>query len=315
MRRLLALSAVLSLHGAVALADAPLQGDLTAGRALFEQHCQECHGANGVGTSKGSRLADSNKLNALSNSRLLQIMREGTLKSAEPAAAAGKDKKKKASSAGSAARHFVLPAELTLLDAWDVVGFLRSRTVDATSFFPEADRYVTDTYAPDNFGLERLEKSTGKKFTAEDARLYVFTLYKTGWGGATQLIPNDPKVLDKLKKNMKQGYVVATPLEGQDTPTQVVLALDPKTFAIVNIRAHTQDGTALPELDKQLTRFVGKGDRRVSGGNKSTLKAGGGGKQFAALEGAVTEAFVRAAEAVTAYEIVERDRTWADDDL
>jgi len=74
-------------------------------------------------------------------------------------------------------------------------------------------------------------------------------------------------------------------------------------------------GVPLPELDKQLQRFVGKGDRRVSGTPKASLKAGGGGKDFAALETAVTESFMRAAEAVTAYEIVERERSWADDDL
>ena len=45
-----------------------------------------------------------------------------------------------------------------------------------------------------------------------------------------QLLPNDPKVLDKLKKNMKAGYVVSSVLPGQERPTDVVFTLDEKTF-------------------------------------------------------------------------------------
>lgn len=275
----------------------PLKGDLVHGRKLYDQHCLSCHGANGVGKDDGVRLTDSGRLNAIPDARLLDILREGD--SARP--------KKK--------RHFRLPNDVELLEAWDIIGFLRNRTVEVAEMVPEADRYIAAQYTPDEYGLERLKKTLGKDVKADDARMYVFTAYKTGWGGAIQLLPNDPKVLDKLKKNMKAGYVVAVPLEGQDRPTEVVLSLDQKTFAITGARALTLDGSPLPELDKQLARFVGKGDRRVSGQAKAVLKAGGGGKNFAALETAVTESFVRAAECVTAYEVAERDRTWADDEL
>ncbi len=275
----------------------PLKGDVVHGKKLYDQHCLSCHGSNGVGKDDGVRLTDSGRLNAVSDARLLDILREGD--SARP--------KKK--------RHFKLPSDVELLDAWDIIGFLRNRTVEVSEMAPEADRYIALAYVPDEFGLERLKKTLGKDIKADDAKLHVFTAYKTGWGGGIQLLPNDPKILDKLKKNMKVGYMVAVPLEGQERPTELVLSLDHKTFAITGARALTWDGSPQPELDKQLARFVGKGDRRVSGQAKAVLKAGGGGKNFAALETAVTEAFVRGAECVTAYEVAERDRTWADDEL
>jgi hypothetical protein len=190
---------------------------------------------------------------------------------------------------------------------------MRSHTVEVAAVAaPDADRFISGEFGPDENALERLKKTLGRDVKEEEAKLYVFTVYKTGWGGQMQMLSNDPKVLDKLKKNMKVGYVVSTPLPGQERPTDVVFTLDHKTFAIVGARAITLDGTPQVELDKQLARFVGKGDRRVSGQPKATLKAGGGGKNFAALEAQVTEAFVKAAEAVTSYEVVERDRTWAD---
>lgn len=276
----------------------PLMGDLVRGREMYDKHCLSCHGSNGIGKEDGPRLADSGRMNALSNNRVLDIMRNGD-------STRGKKAKK----------HERLPSDVELLDAWDIIGFLRVRTVEVPVMVPELDRYIGGQFGPDEYGLERIKKTTGNQPSAEEAKLWVFTCYKTGWQGPVQMLPNDPKILDKLKKNMKVGYVVTVPMAGQERATEVTFAMDPKTFAITAVRAMTLDGTAQPELDKQLVRFVGKGDRRTSGQAKGVLKAGGGGKSFAALETAVTEAFVRAAEAVTAYEVVERDRTWADDEL
>ncbi|MEW5855336.1 MAG: cytochrome c [Myxococcota bacterium] len=302
--RVLNLPRLLILGGAVVCASAlaqessprPLQGDLVRGKELYDAHCMSCHGANGMG-GKELRLSDSNLLNARSDTKLLDLIREGD------------------SSRPKKSRHFKLPGELGVLDAWDIIGFLRSRTIEVPVMVPDADRYLAIPYTPDEFGLERLQKTTGQSFKPEDSKFTVYAGYKTGWGGQTSLLPADPKVLDKLKRNMKVGYVVVVPLSGQKRETEVVLTLEPKNLSIVRARAITMDGMPDPELDKQLQRFEGKGDRRVSGQPKATLKVGGGGKNFAALETQVTEAFVRAAECVTAFEVQERDRSWADDDF
>jgi hypothetical protein len=277
----------------------PLQGDLTHGKALYDAHCMKCHGMNGMGGAKDNapRLSDSSLLNAVTDAKLLDLMREGDSK---------RPKKQ---------RHFKVPADVGLLDLWDVVGFLRSRTVEVLGLFPDADRYLAGPYQPDEFALERLEKTTGKRFSPEESRLNVFTAYKTGWGSPAVLLPNDPKILDKLKRNMKVGYVVAVALPDQPRATEVVLALEVKNLSITQVRALGQDGSPNPDLDKQLQKFVGKGDRRLSGQPKATLKVGGGGKAFQALEVQLTESFVRATEAVTAFEVKERDRSWADDDF
>lgn len=309
MKRIsLVVSSVVCAGGVALAADVaprPLQGDLVHGKQLYDQHCMSCHGFNGMGgqNAESPRLTDSGRLNALTNEAMLALIRESDV---------GGGKKKKSDKAA----HFKLPSDsVSRLDAWDIIGFLRARTVEVPALWPEGDRYLAGLYKPDQYALERLSKSTGKPVTEEAATFHVFTVYKTGWGGQMSLLKPDPKVLDKLKKNMKQGYVVTVPLNGQKSATDVVLALDPKNLSIVNIKAMTSDGTAIPELDKQLQRFIGKGDRRVSGTPKASLKAGGGGKDFAALEANVTESFMLAAEAVTAYEIQERERSWADDDL
>lgn len=317
---LVAVVAVASLASAAGEPPRPLHGDLVNGQKLFAQHCSSCHGSTGQG-DKASRVSDSGRLNALTNPQLLALIREGTLpkKADDDEDIAGsskrKNKKKKGRKAAPAVEHPHVPDDVDLMATWDIVGFMRSRTVEAPALIPEADRFIADRFSPDEFGLERLEKSLEQKFTKEETARWVFTLYKTGWGGPCVLEPNDPKLLDKLKKRMKQGYVVSTPLGGQAQPTDVVFSLDPKTYAIKDVRAITQAGAPLPDLDKQLSRFVGKGDRRLSGQPKAILKAGGGGKAFAVLEKEITRAFVVAAEAVTAYEVVERDRSWADEEL
>jgi hypothetical protein len=290
-------------HAANDLAPQPFQGDLNHGKQVYEQHCQSCHGLNGIGdASQGPRLADSGRLSGWTNEKMLELLR--------PTEATKSRKKTPAKQA-----HFRLPSAMDLLDVWDVVGFVRARTIEVQSVFPEMDRYLVYAYAPDDNGLERIAKTVGAKPPVEEATLTVVTAYKTGWGGRTELLPMDPKVLDKLKRNMKVGYMVTVPLFGQPKATDVVLALDVKSFAISSIHGIAADGARLPELDKQLERFLGKGDRRLSGQVKTTLKAGGGGKDFKLLEPAVTQAFVYAAEAVTAYEVQERERSWADDDL
>lgn len=272
----------------------PLDGDPVHGAVLFDKHCASCHGAEGKGGS-GPALTDGGRVNAQSDEILLTMLR---------GQARGKG------------LHKGLKDGFALLDAWDVIGYLRSRVPHVGDMFPDADRYIVKTYKIDNYAIERLKKSLGREVPAAEGSGDVFTLFNIGSGTPLDLVPQKPRELDQLKRKMKVGYVVFLPFKKPEGgELQLAVALESKNLSIQKLLAMDRNGNEDRDLNKLLSRFVGKGDRRLSGQAKARVAVGGGGKQLQQLETAVTDAYLRVAELATAYEVEERERTWADDDV
>ncbi len=271
-----------------ARAERVLDGDPVHGALLFQKHCAACHGKNGVG-AKAKKINSGAMINALDERSLLEMM----------------------TGDGPDGLHNGLKRGLGELDAWDVVGFLRSRVVMIGELFPEANNFIVKSYSLDKNAVNRIKRTTGTKPDAKKSAAMVFTLFKKGSASGLKLVPQNPRLLDGLKRKMKVGYVVFVPFKGKE----LAIALEPKQYRVSALRVVGADGREDKDLNKLLSRFKGKGDRRMSGKPKGRLKAGGGGRQVKALEAELTRAYVTAAELVTAYEVEERERSWADDDV
>lgn len=271
--------------GQAALAQPVLDGDPIHGKVLFQKHCAGCHLE-----AKAPSLSDAGLINSKSEQTWLQMLHRGKL-------------------------HGVKQG-LDLLDAWDLVGHLRTQVPYVGDLFPTADRYIVEAYTIDEHARGRLKKSLGREISDADGTARVFTLFNTGSGHALQLVPQDPRLLDQLERRMKVGYVVFLVLDDdRRKKSRLAVALEPKQLHIVSLLATDEQGQPLPDLNKLLSRFRDKGDRRMSGTKKARLAVGGGGQQVKVLERSVTDVYLRSLEIISRYEVEERERSWADDDI
>lgn len=272
----------------------PLDGDPTHGQILFGKHCARCHGKEAQGGKKGPRLTDGGRINAIADATMLEMF-------GGDARGKGLHKIKK---------------RLPRLDAWDLIGYLRSHVPHVGDLFPQADRYIVKEYQVDKHAKERLKKSLGREVSDKESSGSVFTMFNTKSGSALELVPQDPRRLDALERRMKVGYVVFLPFaKPGGGKVQLAIGLEPEVLKIVEMMAVDASGREDRDLNKLLSRFRDKGDRRLSGTADARLAVGGGGKQLKDLEQRVTDVYLRTLEMVTAYEIEERERSWADEDV
>lgn len=276
-----------------ALAERILDGDPVHGALLYKKNCASCHGVAGAG-GKAAKLNTGAMINALDEKALIEML----------------------TGDGPNGLHDGLKDGLALLDAWDVIGYLRSRVVMLGELFPKANRYIVKEYSVDKNARDRFKRSTGKAMREADGKAMVFTLFTKGQASPLVLVPQDPRLLDGLDRKDKVGYVVFVPfVDAKGKTLELALALEPKQFRLAGLRAMNSQGEEDKDLNKLLSRFIGKGDRRLSGKPKAKLSAGGGGRKIKNLELGVTKAYLMAAELATAYEVEERERSWADDDI
>ncbi|MBN2359569.1 MAG: cytochrome c [Deltaproteobacteria bacterium] len=276
--------------------DRPLDGDPVHGRVLYLERCASCHGKEAQGSGKAPRLTEGGLVNSLSDEIFLEMLVGG---------------------AGGKKLHPGLQKGFAnTLDAWDVIGYLRGHVPYVGDMFPAADRYIVKQYGIDKNAKERLAKSLGRDVSEAEAKALVFTLFNTKSGQPLRLVPQDPRRLDELKRPMKTGYVVFMPFEKPaGGKVQLAIALEPAFLRIVSLYAVDAKGAEERDLNKLLSRFRDKGDRKLSGTAKALLAVGGGGKDVKALEKSLTDIYLRALEIVTSYESEERERSWADEDV
>jgi mono/diheme cytochrome c family protein len=275
--------------------DRPYDGDPTHGRVLFEKFCADCHGKEAQGGS-APKLTNGGLINSVSDERFLEML-------------GGQE-------TGKAAHKGLKQPVGKPLDAWDIIGFLRARVPHVGEIFPQADRYLVKSYDIDKNAKQRLEKSLGRTIAEGEIKADVFTMFNIKSKTPLELVPQDPRRIDELKRPLKVGYVIFMPFTKPNGQTvQTAVALEPQGLKIVNLVAVDGQGQEDKDLNKLLSRFKDKGDRKLSGTAKANLTVGGGGKDIKALEKNVTDIYLRSLELVTAYEIEERERSWADDDV
>jgi hypothetical protein len=271
---------------AVIAADARIApGEAINGKKLYQRECAACHGDAGAGGRTGVSLIDSGRMNLIPNERMFELIRIGT----------GLKK---------AADH-KFDQKLPFLDIWDVIAYVRSLHMGLDEFFPESSRYVSKSYTIDNYGLERIEKATGKKL--EDKTAAVFTFFNfPGEEARIQYVPQDPIKLDQLKKDKKAGYLVFLPFKTEGFEGEIGIGMEPDgKMSVVKVQEQKK-GADL--LNKSLSRLRGFGKK----GQKEPFKIGGG-KPMEKLAEDLYPTYLRAMETVTMYDRDEAERTWADD--
>lgn len=284
--RSLALTTSLTLLATPALAgERPWVGDPINGSKIYKTECASCHGDDGDGGRSAVSLRDSGRLNAMLGEQLVAIVKSGK----------GTKRPDEHS----------FEKKLAFLDLWDVIAHTRTLHQELSEFFPNASRYLVGTYTIDEFGLERIKKATGKGLKDKAAPVFTFFDFD-GEAGNLRYIPNDPILLDQLKKKFKSGYLVFLPFETKGFKGELGVGMDKDGVITKLLVPNTSKDAEL--LNKDLSRFEGEGRK----GQKDPFKAAGGKDK--ALAEAVFAAYLRAMETVTMYDRDERERTWADDE-
>ena len=216
----------------LAATDPVLPGDRPNARGLFQLHCAGCHGADGatpgeVGRSLGARsLRDPQLIDARTDDELISLILKGA--PGHPATSA-----------------------LTLLDAADLVAFLRGGLPAIGDVFAEAAAYTARRYTLAGPALFRAEALAGEELPPEEKSLVVFVVY----GGdrpatGARVVPQDPVQLDALPPKGKRGYVVFGPVPGGS----VAMGLLPD-FSVARLVSSS------PDVSRVAPVVVGKGAR------------------------------------------------------
>jgi mono/diheme cytochrome c family protein len=299
---------VLTAIAASSLADEeslPFMGDTTNGSHLYRVHCAVCHGFDGSGQGPARPTlktppadhTDGSLMNARDNQMIFRAIQMGC---------------KGTGCSGAMPAFF---RSLNQLDTWDLVSHLRSLHMPLAAFFPSVDHYVVKRYTIGKLGnrdfregqMERLKKVL-KKVEPEELSQTVFTLFRSHRRKASpELVPQLPRELAKLNKGNKVGYVLFANLTGpRGREVPVGLALD-ANYSIVKLVTTLTDPGLAGEYNRRFERYAGLGKR----GDEPDFSASRD-KVGKAFDLAVTRVYMLAVEAANAYELEERERSWAD---
>ncbi len=270
-------------------------GDVREGSRLFSIHCAACHGPEGTGDGtvrtrpSPADLTDPSRMNLLSDTQLLELIRKGGPVLGRRDAMPGFEE------------------GISNLELWGLASFLRTRHLSITDFFPFAANYWGESYTIDEWGLERYEQIVGEPLP-EDERSYVVLGIYRGTPGpeGPALIPDDPREIAKIKREDKVGYIAFVPMEIPGISGEQVLGISMDNNGIVyDIMANTQDEDLARRVQDVLFDYIGEGRK----GMRQPFTARGPAAELAA---SWTETYHRAMEAVVMFDKAERDRHWAD---
>ena len=280
----------------------PAVGDATHGAALYRVNCAACHGATGAGDGPMAhglpvppgRVTGTAFQMSETGATLHDVIAHGSRGALMPA----------------------FGSELSALEVWDLVAYLRQGALPVTDFFPGGARYLVKRYTVDAYGQKRLDAVLASPVTPAQAAVEVVTVFNgtLGIDGEALLEPQDPVTLDSLKPKDRLGYIafVNAKLPGDAAPLLVAIAAD-RTGKIV--KAVSLAGVGDAKRDKLLAAYVGQGKK---GPHVALEGAKGNRRRHAkskAAEGKLSgfdAAYATAMEGITMYDKEERDRTWAD---
>ncbi|MCA1827265.1 MAG: cytochrome c [Myxococcales bacterium] len=250
-----------------------LPGDARNAAKLYRMHCSGCHAADGSATAIGKRLGapmlrDPALIAGRTDDQLISLLLKGSPRHPAPGTA------------------------LTLLDAADLVAYLRAGLPAISDLFPDAAAYTVKAYTLQGPALVRAEALVGEELRADEKALTVFSVYSGQQPPAgPRLVPQDPVQLDELSPKTKRGYVVFGRLPGGP----VAMALGPDLSVVRLLSADPQVAKAAPAV-------VGKGGKGSGQRRPFVSKAAPDAAR------ALTRLYARAAEAAALAAKEEADR-------
>ncbi len=284
----------------------PMNGDISNGTRLYRVHCTVCHGFHGSGDGPAratlKKAPADHRNGSLMNARDDQMLLSTVLNGCHTR---GCSKAMPAFGDG-----------LNSLDAWDLVAYLRSLHMPLVNFFPKVSQYLVKQYHIGHLGnddfkdgqMERLKKYAGR-VSPQDLTKTIFPLFKADSRRPNpELVPQEPRRLARLKKADKLGYVLFMEMIGpRKRKVPIGLAID-RNYAIVKLVTTLDDPGQAGEYNRRLEKYVGMGKR----GDAPKFKTGRA-KVNRIFDKAVIRVYALAVEAANAFELEERERSWADD--
>jgi len=297
MRQALAILVVALSIGSVARADSPLRGDPEAGRSLFRTECSACHSFDGKGFPGWKAAHPDRPLPDLSHTAFLVTRTDDELHAAM--------------TTGMAQGERWIPGHafpnLSALDRWNIVQWLRSRSLRVEDFFPGAAKFTAKEFRIDSPGSDRL-KTMG--IGADEMRVVVLTAYR---GSRTtnepvRLVPWTPVELDLLKASDRLGHLTFMDLQAPRTGEviHVGFAFDLEGKLVV-VRVRRDDPARSKQYEayeKALSAFVGQTARTAT--QLSAPRSLADGAEWAKI---VSRAVSLSAEGILMFEKAERART------
>lgn len=274
--------------------EAAATGDRAAGEKIYRVNCASCHGVSGGGDGIAARQFNpapaSHRnpavMNGIDDLKLFKIIREG-------AKAIGRESAMPAFAGG-----------LNELDIWDLIAYIRTLHVRIDTFMPGGAYYVVKNYRV--FSPKRVSDAIKETLTPDEEELKVFTVFRfPKHDGYAELVPYEPGKMDKLKKNLKLGYIAFAPVKGPQGLVDIGMAMSPAGNLL---KVMPTDLTAGQDIAKLFAKFEGFSSRmkkyeiwKVPGVTPDVIK----------------ETFkqnLRMLEAVFSYEKEEKERTWMDEE-
>ncbi|AKU90001.1 c-type cytochrome [Vulgatibacter incomptus] len=293
-------AASLLLAPASASADWLLRGDADHGGQLFRMECASCHGVDGSGSDAWRKaitgkkelgtlpdLTDDAFMAQRSDAELRRAIRKGQ----------GRE--------GTIAGHAF--SNLSSLDTWDLVEWLRADRLAVDDFFPGAAKFTAKGFQIDEYGAQRLNEKLKLQLAQSDLDVVVLTVYKgeRKRNEGVRLVPWRPVDLDLLKVADRMGYLtfaeIAVPKTSETITVGLGLGTDGK---LRKVMVRESDPAKRAAYEKILSAFVGQG-----GKGAQVYTAPKGLKDGDLWAKALTRAAGIAAEGVTMYEKAERSRT------
>jgi mono/diheme cytochrome c family protein len=303
---LLALSAAAGLSASAARADErPLAGDVVNGARVYRQHCAACHGLTGDGDgplAPGLKPAPPSLRNgsyfwSRTQEQILGTILTGNgLSATAPAHGRG----------------------LNVLEARDILVWLKGSLPEVGSFFPAASEYIGHKQVLDEYGVERAEKAIGAPLTEAEKSVMMFTLFQPESGanttpGVATKIPDEPATLYAAKPKRKVGFVSfqSVQLEGETLQVAFALNRNMKLTAVQVVPSGDDKSEKVRgKYESLLKSYVGSGGRD----DKKPVEPQKGPKAPKDVQKAMEKAFTLTLEGAAMYEKEERDRFWADPD-
>ncbi|HWV38144.1 MAG TPA: c-type cytochrome [Vulgatibacter sp.] len=277
-----------------------LRGDAAHGATLFHMECAACHGPDGSGSETWRKALEGKpRLGSLPD------LTDGAF-----LAQRSDDELRDAIRSGEA-RGRTIPGHafrnLSTLDVWDLVEWLRRDGLPVEAFFPGAAKFTAKDFEIDQYGQQRLADKLKLKLAQDELSVVVLTVYKgdRAAGSRARLVPWRPVDLDLLSAKDRLGYLSFVDLEVPKTGEKIRVGLGVDTDGKLR-KAMVQhpDPAKRAAFEKVLSAFVGQGAKGgVAFTAPRTLRDG------ALWAKALTRSFGIAAEGVTMYEKAERERT------
>lgn len=294
MRHSLPVIASALLLSATAWADEPLRGDPIQGQSLYRMECAACHGPDGRGSPAWQTAHPTPALPNLGDSAFLATRTDDEL---HAALATGHGKER------------WIPGHaftnLSPLHRWDIIQWMRGRTLKVEEFFPQAVKYTAKSFEIDAYGVERLQE---QQLPVGDGSpsVVVLAAYKgDGKGASASLVPWNPVELDMLRPADRLGFLSFTDLQvprvGETIHVGMAFGADGK---LQRVLVRHPDPAKRKAYEQALSSFVGQGSRTAS-----KFQAPRNLRDGAAWAKEVTRAASLAAEGILMFDKAERART------